>query len=114
MNNTKNNIILLSNELNNICQALGLLPPKRLELSYGAQLIPTILIGRVQFFGRNWLCSKDDKLIRLMQYVIDSLRSAEFLEINIQELKGTPLTFDGVFCNDSDQPFIRPFFRDFP
>lgn len=114
MNSFRDQIIVKSNQLNSACQALGLAPPKRLELSFTTQVIPTLIIGQLHFYSPNWLCSKDEKLIRLIDFVLNNLNNTEFLEINIHKLKGSPLVFDSVFCNDSVQPFIKETLQKFP
>jgi hypothetical protein len=114
MNNSRDLIILSSNKLNNVCQALGLVPPKRIELNFAAQIIPSILIGKKHFISPNWLCSKDEKLVRLIDYIISQLNSTVFLQENLEELKATPLVFPEVFCNDSVQPIIKTFTYSFP
>lgn len=114
MNSQRDHIILKSNQLNSACQALGLAPPKRLELSFATQIIPTLIIGQLHFIAPNWLCSKDEKLVRLIDFVLNNLNNTEFLENNIHKLKGSPLHFENVFCNDSIQPFIRETLQKFP
>ena len=107
INNTRDKIILVSNQLNSACQALGLLPPKRIELAFATQIIPTIIIGKCHFFSPNWLCSKDEKLVRLLEHVLSKLNEPNFIENHLEELKGTPLIFQSVFCSDAVQPHLK-------
>lgn len=104
--NTRRQISDLADKINTMTQVLGLRRPVRYEYSYQTQIIPIVCIGQQRFVARNWLISKDEKLITLYRFIIDKLNDATFIANNIERLNSHPILSDTVFVDPSIEPII--------
>lgn len=108
-NDIRSKISIYSNQLNTMCQVLKLPRPVRFELNCGAQLLPVIMIGQKQYIAKNWLISRDQKIVKLLQYIIDRLNDNKYVALNKQELYADSIETENVFCDEDQEPIEMSF-----
>ncbi len=97
MDNSRIKLITLKERLNNYCQINHFRAPIHSFVWHYKQRIPTIIIGSVTFSAKNWVCDDNQKIIYLLEVVMNKLNDKEFVQQNSESLSLNYYNFPDIF-----------------
>lgn len=99
-------LITVKDRINHICQINHFISPVFYHFMHFGQRIPVVNIGRVTFYGCNWMVDDRSKMIKLCNYIILQLDSKEFVTVKLNDLKNAYIEFGTVNTTDETLPSV--------